>query len=199
MKLILASTSPYRKLLLQKLQIPFQCMAPCVDETALPYESAESLVTRLALAKARVIGEKISDGFVVASDQVASLNGDIMGKPLHYKAAFKQLSDSSGKILTFHTGLCLFNANTQQYQIVVEPFNVEFKILSNQQIDTYLQKEQPYDCAGSFKSEGLGIALFNALQGRDPNALVGLPLIALIDLFSKMNIDIFEHIKEASN
>jgi septum formation protein len=194
MKLILASTSPYRKLLLQKLQIPFTCMAPEIDETPLPAEPAEKLVARLALAKAQATAEKISDGFIVASDQVASLNGNILGKPLHYPAAFKQLRDCSGKIITFHTGLCLFNAKTQQHKTIVEPFNVEFKSLSEQQIDRYLKIEQPYDCAGSFKSEGLGIVLFSALQGRDPNTLVGLPLIALIELFSEMNIDIFEHV-----
>ncbi|MFT5674819.1 MAG: MAF protein [Paraglaciecola sp.] len=197
MKLILASTSPYRKSLLQKLQIPFQCIAPGVDETPLPDESAEKLVARLALAKAQAIGEKISEGIVIASDQVASLNTNILGKPLHYAAAFKQLRDSSGKTLTFHTALCLFDASTKQYKSIVEPFNVEFKNLSDQQIDTYLKIEQPYDCAGSFKSEGLGIVLFSALKGRDPNTLVGLPLIALIELFNEMNIDIFEHMSNS--
>jgi MAF protein len=169
-------------------------MSPDVDETPIPGESAKQLVTRLALAKAQAIAEKISDGFIVASDQVASLDGEILGKPLNYATAVKQLKASSGKIVTFHTGLCLFNGNTQQSITIVEPFKVEFKQLSDHQIERYLTIEQPYDCAGSFKSEGLGIALFSGLHGRDPNTLVGLPLIALIELFSQMNVDVFEHI-----
>ena len=159
-----------------------------------PANLQKQLVTRLALAKAQAIAEKISDGFIVASDQVASLDGDILGKPLDYATAVKQLRASSGKTVTFHTGLCLFNRNTQQNLTIVEPFKVEFKQLSDRQIERYLTIEQPYDCAGSFKSEGLGIALFSELHGRDPNTLVGLPLIALIELFSQMNIDVFEHI-----
>jgi septum formation protein len=194
MKLILASTSPYRKILLEKLKIPFSCSSPNVDESPLTGESARELVQRLAQSKAKAVGSSINNGFVIGSDQVASLDGKILGKPGNYDNAFAQLSAASGRKVTFHTGLCLLNANTNRLHSTVEDFVVSFKSLSPQQITTYLQAEQPYDCAGSFKSEGLGIMLFSALEGRDPNTLVGLPLIRLSELFTEQGVDLFEHI-----
>jgi septum formation protein len=192
MKLILASTSSYRKSLLGKLAIPFTAMAPKVDETPFPHESAQELVKRLAIAKARIIGEQHLNAFVIGSDQVACLNGNILGKPGNHQNAFAQLSAASGLTVSFYTGLCLYNAAQQDYHYLLEPFEVEFKTLTAKQIETYLQLEKPYDCAGSFKSEGAGICLFSALRGRDPNALIGLPLIGLGELFSAFGIDIFD-------
>jgi septum formation protein len=192
MKLILASTSNYRKALLKKLAIPFTCMAPHVDETALPRESAAELVKRLAIAKAMNIGEHQLDAFIIGSDQVACLDGNILGKPGNHQNAIAQLSAASGKTVSFYTGLCLYNAAQQDYHYLLDTFEVDFKTLSAKQIETYLQLEQPYDCAGSFKSEGAGICLFSALRGRDPNSLIGLPLIGLGELFTAFGIDLFE-------
>jgi MAF protein len=194
MKIVLASTSKYRKQILEKLQIPFSCVAPNVDETSLSNESASALVERLAISKAHAAGENIKDAFIIGSDQVASLNGKILGKPGNYARAFEQLKDSSGHSVMFHTGLCIFDSRQQTTLSRVENFAVTFKNLSDQQINTYLRAEKPFDCAGSFKSEGLGIMLFNELKGRDPNTLVGLPLILLTELFSEAGIDLFEHI-----
>ncbi|MDP5041432.1 MAG: Maf family protein, partial [Paraglaciecola sp.] len=131
-------------------------------------------------------------------DQLAMCQGDVLGKPGNHYNAKLQLQQLSGKTVTFYTGLCLLDCTNKQQQTIVETFEVSFKALSDQQIQRYLSIEQPYDCAGSFKSEGLGIALFDKLQGRDPNTLVGLPLIALVELFSNWGIDIFEHMQTQS-
>lgn len=192
MKLILASTSNYRKALLSKLAIPFSAMAPEVDETPLPDESAKELVKRLAIAKALNIGQHEQDALVIGSDQVAYLQGQILGKPGNHENARAQLSAASGKTVSFYTGLCLYNASRREYHYLLDTFEVDFKTLSAKQIETYLQLEKPYDCAGSFKSEGAGICLFSALRGRDPNTLIGLPLIGLGELFTAFGIDIFE-------
>lgn len=178
--LILASTSPFRKAILEKLNIPFTTYSPDVDETPLENETPEQLVERLAILKAKAVADSLNEGIVIGSDQVAVIDGKILGKPGNHNNAVKQLSQASGKIVTFLTGLCLYNAATKTYQAEVVPFNVVFRELTEQQIENYLRKEQPYNCAGSFKSEGLGITLFEKLEGDDPNTLIGLPLIRLV-------------------
>lgn len=187
--LILASTSPYRRALLEKLGLPFACIAPQVDEQPQTGESAQALVERLARAKAVAIAAQYPDALVIGSDQVAVIDGVILGKPHSHDRAFAQLQAASGKAVTFLTGLALVHQAGGRVLSLVEPFEVKFRRLSEQSIEHYLRLEQPYDCAGSFKSEGLGISLFEALQGRDPNALIGLPLIALIDLLTELGYD----------
>lgn len=180
--IILASTSPYRQQLLKKLGLPFLAVAPNVDESTVLNESAEALVMRLAYAKAHAISGQYQQHLIIGSDQVCVIDGEIMGKPLNYDNAFNQLKKASGHKVTFYTGLCLLDSSTSSYQIQCELFNVYFRSLSDKEIDVYLRKEEPYQCAGSFKSEGLGIALFDRLEGRDPNTLIGLPLILLLEM-----------------
>ncbi|MGL4205094.1 MAG: Maf family protein [Aeromonadaceae bacterium] len=182
--LILASTSPYRQALLSKLALPFSTAAPRVDESALPGESAEQLVARLALAKAQAVASTRDQGWVIGSDQVCVINQQILGKPGTLELASLQLRQASGQVVTFYTGLCLLDVASGKQQRLVEPFQVHFRQLSDEMIENYLQLERPLDCAGSFKSEGLGITLFTRLEGRDPNTLIGLPLIALIDMLA---------------
>jgi len=190
MKLILASTSPFRKAILDKLSVQFDTVSPEVDETVLKGETPQELVERLSIAKAKAVADKISDSLVIGSDQVSVINGEIIGKPHTHENAVKQLQNASGKIVTFYTGLCLYNSETQKYQSAVVPFDVVFRKLSMQQIESYLQKEQPYNCAGSFKSEALGIVLFEKLIGDDPNTLMGLPLIQLVKMLEHENFSI---------
>lgn len=190
MKLILASTSPFRKAILDKLGVNFDTASPETDETALENESPQHLVERLSIAKAKAIADKFSNALVIGSDQVSVINGDIIGKPHTHENAIKQLQNASGKTVTFYTGLCLYNSDTQQYQSEVVPFNVVFRELNEQQIENYLQKEKPYNCAGSFKSEALGIVLFEKLIGEDPNTLMGLPLIRLVKMLENENFSI---------
>ncbi|MBI1425171.1 MAG: septum formation inhibitor Maf [Gammaproteobacteria bacterium] len=179
-KLVLASTSPYRKALLEKLQLAFDTAAPDIDESALPGENPEQLVARLAEAKAMAIADRYPDALIIGSDQVAVVDGKIVGKPGDHEKAHAQLKRAAGKRVTFLTGLCLHNSLSRRSQVEVVPFSVIFRQLTETQIEHYLQREQPYNCAGSFKSEGLGIALFEKLEGDDPNTLIGLPLIRLI-------------------
>ena len=179
-KLILASTSPYRKALLEKLQLLFEVALPNIDESSMPDEIPEQLVARLAEAKAKAMANTYPSALIIGSDQVAVVEGKIIGKPGNHENAFAQLKRASGKRVTFLTGLCLFNTVSQRAQVEVVPYSVIFRQLSDTQIEHYLQREQPYNCAGSFKSEGLGIALFERLEGDDPNTLIGLPLIRLI-------------------
>jgi len=180
MKLVLASTSPFRREILEKLDVSFETMAPDVNEDILIDEIPEQLVARLSEAKARAVGQQQSNALVIGSDQVAVVDGQILGKPGNHEEATKQLRRASGKRVSFLTGLCVFNTESKRTQLDVVPFNVIFRQLTDSQIENYLQKEQPYNCAGSFKSEGLGIALFERLEGDDPNTLIGLPLIRLI-------------------
>lgn len=189
-QLILASTSSFRKSLLEKLQLAFICLAPDTDETPRIGESAEALVQRLAQAKAEAIACDHPDALIIGSDQVAVLNNRIIGKPLSHDRATAQLRASSGQTITFYTGLCLHNSTTGNSDVLCDPFKVHFRTLSEAQIERYLHREQPYQCAGSFKSEGLGISLFNKLEGDDPNTLVGLPLIRLIELLQRQGIEI---------
>lgn len=187
--LILASTSPYRRELLQRLGIPFQCVAPGTDEQQHPQEQPETYVARLAEAKARAVAAQHS-GLIIGSDQAAVLDSQIIGKPGHYERAFAQLRAASGKTVRFLTGLCVLNTETAIHHTLVVPFDVVFRPLSDEQIEHYLKREQPYDCAGSFKSEGLGIALFERMQGDDPTALIGLPLISLCTLLNREGLPV---------
>ncbi|EMY7926916.1 Maf family protein [Klebsiella aerogenes] len=183
--LLLASTSPWRRMLLEKLSLPFECAAPEVNETPLPGESARQLVTRLAQAKAQTLASRFPQHLIIGSDQVCVLDGDITGKPHTEENAYRQLRKASGTIVTFYTGLALYNSANGHLQTECEPFDVHFRHLSDQEIEAYIRKENPLQCAGSFKSEGLGITLFERLEGRDPNSLVGLPLIALCQMLRR--------------
>ncbi|BEM22861.1 Maf-like protein [Serratia marcescens] len=190
-RLLLASTSPYRKMLLEKLQLPFDCAAPEVDETPLPGETAEALVLRLAAAKAQAQALALAypEHLIIGSDQVCVIDGNITGKPHTEENARAQLRQASGQAVTFYTGLALYNGRSKQLQALCEPFHVHFRALNETEIAAYVRMEQPLNCAGSFKSEGLGIALFDRLEGRDPNALIGLPLIALLEMLRAEGIN----------
>ena len=187
-KIILASSSPFRKALLQRLQLNFDTISPDIDETAQNGELSETLVARLSLMKAREVAKKHPDALIIGSDQVALLDGKIMGKPGNHQRATAQLLAASGKIVTFLTGLSLLNSQNSTHETVVVPFDVEFRQLSSAMIEAYLLREQPYQCAGSFKFEGLGITLFERLDGDDPTALIGLPLIQLTRMLEKMEV-----------
>ncbi|WP_168394766.1 Maf family protein [Erwinia amylovora] len=188
-QLVLASTSPYRKTLLSKLQLPFISAAPETDETPRANEPATELVTRLAVAKARALAPLFPDHLIIGADQVCVLNGKICGKPHSEANALAQLRAASGQSVVFYTGLALFDSRDASLQQLCEPFSVHFRTLSEGEIASYVRKEQPLDCAGSFKSEGLGITLFDRLSGRDPNTLVGLPLIALAEMLRKAGLN----------
>jgi septum formation protein len=188
--LILASSSEFRSVLLLKLQIPFSCISPRVDETPLENEKPNETALRLAQVKARKIGADYPHALVIGCDQVATLDGEQLGKPLNHSNAIKQLKTMRGREVTFHSALCLYNAATGNMQAEVVPYIVRFRKLSDEQIESYLNKEQPYQCAGSAKSEGLGIALIESMIGEDPNALIGLPLIKLIDMLQNENISV---------
>lgn len=190
MQIILGSTSRYRKQLLQRLGIEFATAAPGIDETKLDEESPQALVARLSEKKAKAVAENFTDSLIIGSDQVAVLNNEILGKPGNHEKAVQQLLRLSGNTVTFFTGLCLYNTDTSAIQTDVIPFTVVFKKLTPKQIENYLEKEKPYDCAGSFKSEGLGVALFERMEGDDPSALIGLPLIRLCKMFEQENVDI---------
>lgn len=186
--LVLASSSPFRKTILDKLNLPYSTHSPDIDESALADETPAELVSRLAEQKARAVRQHYPDALIIGSDQVAVLDGSIIGKPHTHQKATEQLRNTSGRSVTFYTGLSLYNAQTDRSQTDVVPFTVHFRPLSEAMIESYLQAEQPYNCAGSFKSEGLGIALFNRLEGDDPNTLIGLPLIRLIEMLESENI-----------
>ncbi|MCL1067012.1 Maf family nucleotide pyrophosphatase [Shewanella olleyana] len=216
-KIILASTSVYRKQILEKLQLPFDCLSPDIDETPLADETASALVLRLAEQKARAgvalynnqaaensttninttntnttntTNTKERSAVVIGSDQVAVIDGNIIGKPHTTEKAIKQLQQASGKAITFYTGLSVVHNQTMQAFSLVEPFTVHFRHLTLAEISHYVELEQPLYCAGSFKAEGLGIALFEKLEGDDPNTLIGLPLIKLIKLLKQHQINV---------
>lgn len=187
--LILASTSPYRRALLERLHLPFCTIKPGTDETCLPNEPAENMVCRLAREKARAVALQHPEAWVIGSDQCAVLDGQILGKPGTHERAFAQLKAASGKSVLFHTGLCLIQLAGGFERLVNVPFSVHFRELDDREIERYLQREQPYDCAGSFKSEGLGVTLFQSMQGNDPSSLIGLPLIALCAMLREAGLD----------
>ncbi len=188
--LVLASTSLYRSQLLSTLKIPFQTAAPDVDETPLSGESAEQTSLRLSQLKAQVVAKRFPDALIIGSDQVASLGSQQIGKPLNHDNAVRQLRAMRGKTVTFYSALSLLNAANGEIQTDAAITKVSFRNLSDEQIERYLKKEQPYHCAGSAKSEGLGIALISSIRGDDPNALIGLPLILLVSMLEKQGVSI---------
>jgi len=188
--LVLASSSPYRRELLARLRLPFSWSAPAIDESRQPDEDAESLVRRLSLEKAQALSGRFDNHLIIGSDQVAILDNQILGKPHSLERAREQLLAASGNSVTFLTGLCLLNSATGLQQTDCIPFTVHFRQLSEAQITRYLQAEQPFDCAGSFKAEGLGVSLFRSTEGSDSNSLIGLPLIRLVDMLHAAGIDI---------
>ncbi len=188
--IILASSSPFRKQLLQKVVKNFETFSPDIDESVKANEPPEQLVRRLAIEKAKASANVFQHGWAIGSDQVALFNANILGKPHTVDNAIAQLRQFSGQTVQFLTGLALYDIEFDRYQYHLERFNVIFKALSDEQIKAYIAKEMPLNCAGSFKSEGLGITLFESLDGRDPNALIGLPLIALNELLSNWEFDL---------
>lgn len=190
MNLILASSSTYRKDLLERLRLPFISISPSIDETPLKEEAPEHTALRLCQAKARKIAESHADSLVIGCDQVAVLEGMQIGKPGNHENAVKQLRMMRGKQVIFHSALCLFNSSTKAMQSDVVPYIVEFRQLTDAQIENYLRIEEPYQCAGSAKSEGLGIALITAMHGSDPNALIGLPLIRLVSMLHNEGVNV---------
>ena len=186
--IVLASSSPYRRQVLEKLRLDFIARSPEVDESRLSGENAQQLVVRLAQAKARALQAEFPDALIIGSDQVAVCHGEILGKPGNFDNAKRQLAQSSGNSVRFETGLCLLNSKSGNVQTLCESFIVHFRALTEQQIQRYLEIEQPFNSAGSFKSEGLGICLFSKMEGNDPNALIGLPLIQLTSMLAKEGI-----------
>ena len=186
--LVLGSTSPFRKELLKRFNLEFIVDSPDIDETPLKNEAPEAYVRRLSLAKAQAVAKNHANALIIASDQCSVLNGVIRGKPGNHENAIKQLRESSDQRVSFLTGLCLYNTSDNSYQLDLVPFHVDFRALSAKEIESYLLAEKPYSCAGSFKSEGLGITLFKRLQGDDPTSLVGLPLIRLSEMLRNQGI-----------
>ena len=191
--IILATESKYKQQILSKLGLPFTAIAPKINESPLPNERPQEIVERLAIAKAQKLAETSPTSYIIGADQVASFNGQIIGKPHTIDNAVAQLSQFSDQIVTFYTGVSLFDWINEEYFSCVDTYNVHFRKLTRQDIEHYIAIESPLDCAGSFKSEGLGILLFSKLEGRDPNALIGLPLIALAELFTKANVSLLSH------
>ncbi len=192
MQIVLGSTSSYRKVLLERLHLDFICDAPDIDETPLQNETIENMVLRLAQAKAIAVAERHPNALIIGSDQSAVLKGEKLTKSGNFDTAVRQLKAASGQKVVFETGLCLLNSSTGNAQTACIPYTVEFKELSESMIHNYLKKEEPYNCAGSFKSEGLGIALFKRFEGEDPNALIGLPLIKLVEFLANEGVSILE-------
>ena len=179
MKLVLASTSAYRRELLQRFGLPFDVARPDIDETPLPGETPQATAERLAVEKARAVAAQFEGALIIGSDQVAHMGDTRFGKPGTVERAIAQLQAMSGRTVVFHTALALLNTRSGHVQLDAVPTEVRFRSLTDDEIVRYVNKERPLDCAGSAKSEGLGITLLDALSGDDPNALVGLPLIAL--------------------
>jgi MAF protein len=188
--LVLASSSPYRRELLARLRLPFTWSAPDIDESRHDNEGAEALVRRLSQEKAHALSATYPQHLIIGSDQVAVLGAQILGKPHSLERAREQLLAASDNSVTFLTGLTLLNSATGQQQTDCIPFTVHFRPLSEAQITRYLTAEQPFDCAGSFKAEGLGISLFRSTEGSDSNSLIGLPLIRLVDMLHANGIEL---------
>lgn len=182
--LLLASSSPYRRELLERLRLPFVCASPDIDENPRPNEAAAALVTRLATEKAMALAADFPDHLIIGSDQVAVLGEQILGKPHTFERALQQLTESSGNSVRFLTGLALHNSQTGRCQADCVTFTVHMRDLDQDHIARYLHAEQPYDCAGSFKAEGLGVSLFRSTEGPDATSLIGLPLIRLVDMLT---------------
>ncbi len=188
--LVLASSSPYRKELLAKLGLPFEAASPSIDETAIPGETPICLSRRLAEEKARALSNRFPSHLVIGSDQVAMLEGIQLTKPGNHQRTVAQLRAAAGKAVEFFTSICVLNSTTGEALCDLDRTVVHFRALNDRQIESYVAKERPYDCAGGFKSEGLGIALFDKIEGEDPNALVGLPLIRLVRLLENFGLKI---------
>ena len=188
-RIVLASTSRYRRELLARLGLPFDVAAPDVDETPHRGESPSQTALRLAEKKARAVAHDYPDSLIIGSDQVLMLGNEQLGKPGNFDNAFAQLKKMQGKAMVFHTALCLLNSRTGHLQLRDVPTTIHLRKLSDTQIESYLRKEQPYDCAGSARSEGLGIALIARYETADPNALIGLPLIALTEMLANEGVD----------
>lgn len=199
LKLILASSSPYRRELLERLRIPFHVNVPDVDERPLPDEAPGTLVVRLAVAKANAIAACTPDALVIGSDQVAVIDGTIVGKPGHRERAIEQLRRAAGARVDFLTGLCVINARTKRLQTDLVPYSAWFRPLSDDQIHAYVDRERPLNCAGAFKSEGLGGALVERYSGDDPTALVGLPLIRLVTMLRNEGLDVLTGVGTGGN
>ena len=190
LQIVLASSSPFRRELLERLKISFVTASPEVDEQPLPGENPESTALRLSEAKARALAGRYPDALIIGSDQLACLDGKVFGKPGNHENAVRQLQAMRGRTVNFFTGLCLLNARNGKARVRGIPTLVTFRALDDDEIENYLRREQPYNCAGSAKSEGLGIALIARMKGEDPNALIGLPLIALCDLLRQEGVRI---------
>lgn len=190
MLLVLASTSRYRRALLERLGVPFRTADPRLKEERMPGERPEQMARRLAEAKALAVAPGFRDALVIGCDQVAVGNGELLGKPGNHQNAVRQLRALSGGKAVFHTAVCVHNTADGTTRARVVPCRVTFRKLDDAAIERYLAREQPYDCAGSAKSEGLGIALISKMEGEDPNALVGLPMIALVDLLHEQGLDV---------
>ena len=188
MKLVLASTSRYRRELLSRLHIPFDVLSPDVDETPLPDETPSATALRLSVLKAQAAASAHPDALIIGSDQVLMLDSEQLGKPGNYENAFAQLKKMQGRAMVFHTALSLLNSRTGHVQTRDVPTVVHIRPLSEAQIEAYLKKEQPWDCAGSAKSESLGIALMTRMDSPDPTALIGLPLMALTGMLASEGI-----------
>jgi len=189
MQLVLASSSPYRRELLSRLGLPFVHASPNVDETPLPHEQGPTLATRLALSKAQALAADYPDALIIGCDQVCMRGNAVSGKPGTHEAARAQLAASSGRWVDFHTALVLLDARTGEHQSTHDLYRVKFRPLSAEEIENYLARERPYDCAGSFKAEGLGIALFERMEGGDFHSLIGLPLISLCRLLREAGLN----------
>jgi septum formation protein len=191
--IILGSSSPYRRQLLERLKIPFTVDPPNIDETPLYNENPKDMVIRLTLEKAKSVAIRNKDALIISSDQCAVLNNKSIGKPKNYENAFSQLQMLSGEKIEYITGLCLYDSKNGNYQEDVKKCIVQYKKLSKETIKQYLEKEQPYNCAGSLKSEGLGIALLNSIESLDTTSLMGLPLIRLIEMLKKFNVEVLNN------
>lgn len=189
-KIVLCSSSQARRALLSRLKLPFEHIAPDIDETPLQNEDAPTLVTRLAKTKAMIYSERYPLALLIGCDQVALIQGEIVGKPTDHDDAVRILTQVSGQVIHFYTGLCLFNTATERYQLSVETYAVSYRQLTQKMIEDYLRAEQPYHCAGSIKVEGLGIALIDSLEGTDPSTLIGLPLIKLVSMLAAEGVDV---------
>ena len=187
-KLILASSSPFRKHLLDRLHLEYECYSPEIDETPEAGESAENYVCRLALAKAQVVATLYPEAVVIGSDQCALLKGKILGKPGTHANALKQLKQAQGETVVFHTAVCVMHKASGYTRVEDVLFEVVFRRLSDAQLEHYLRIEQPYNCAGSFKSEGYGACLFSKMRGDDPSALIGLPMLSLVSMLEGAGI-----------
>ena len=195
-RIVLASSSPWRREILARAGIPFTVRTPGIDESPRPGESAPALAERLSIAKAKAVAESAADdaagrdALVIGCDQVAECRGQLIGKPRDHAHAVAQLQSASGATVTLHSGIALYDAATAAVQSAVEVFTVEFRRLDRDLIERYLRAEQPYQCCGSLKAEGRGIALLRRLHGDDPNALIGLPMIRLVDMLNHAGVEV---------